>query len=224
MAFVKCRRRGEGGAEWILVFFFYISCEGIGVWSTWSASFCLHSCAVIQKCVQSIFLESIRFTVVKRLYDCFYVSKSVTFLFQSLSDLLVCMLCSCHHNQPMALSQLFFIVLMFLHWPMASVYYCIFQGLFARKRMLLLTEGPHLYYVDYSTKEKVVKGQIPWSVCCQWKYVCLTNCNSSLLFCTFSVKEQQNKMKNNYTAATKVSKDRFVFSWCVCNWAFFDTR
>ena len=55
MAFVKCRRRGEGGAEWILVFFFYISCEGIGVWSTWSASFCLHSCAVIQKCVQSIF-------------------------------------------------------------------------------------------------------------------------------------------------------------------------
>ena len=30
MAFVKCRRRGEGRAEWILVFFFYISCEGIG--------------------------------------------------------------------------------------------------------------------------------------------------------------------------------------------------
>lgn len=37
------------------------------------------------------------------------------------------------------------------------------KGLFARKRMLLLTEGPHLYYVDYTVKEKVLKGQIPWS-------------------------------------------------------------
>ncbi|KAL8576711.1 hypothetical protein ACOMHN_025184 [Nucella lapillus] len=37
------------------------------------------------------------------------------------------------------------------------------KGLFARKRMMLLTEGPHLYYVDYSTKEKVLKGEIPWS-------------------------------------------------------------
>ncbi|KAL3876578.1 hypothetical protein ACJMK2_034412 [Sinanodonta woodiana] len=35
------------------------------------------------------------------------------------------------------------------------------KGLFARRRMLLLTEGPHLYYVDPS--HKVLKGQIPWS-------------------------------------------------------------
>ncbi|XP_061196072.1 3-phosphoinositide-dependent protein kinase 1-like [Saccostrea echinata] len=35
------------------------------------------------------------------------------------------------------------------------------KGLFARKRMLLLTEGPHLYYVD--TANMVLKGQIPWS-------------------------------------------------------------
>ncbi|KAK3091128.1 hypothetical protein FSP39_017304 [Pinctada imbricata] len=35
------------------------------------------------------------------------------------------------------------------------------KGLFARKRMLLLTEGPHLYYVDAANK--VLKGQIPWS-------------------------------------------------------------
>lgn len=35
------------------------------------------------------------------------------------------------------------------------------KGLFSRKRMLLLTEGPHLYYVDYSNK--VLKGEIPWS-------------------------------------------------------------
>lgn len=35
------------------------------------------------------------------------------------------------------------------------------KGLFARRRMLLLTEGPHLYYVDPATK--VLKGQIPWS-------------------------------------------------------------
>lgn len=36
-----------------------------------------------------------------------------------------------------------------------------FQGLFARRRMLLLTEGPHLYYVDPTHME--LKGQIPWS-------------------------------------------------------------
>ncbi|RUS72747.1 hypothetical protein EGW08_019497 [Elysia chlorotica] len=35
------------------------------------------------------------------------------------------------------------------------------KGLFARKRMLLLTEGPHLYYVD--AHHKVLKGEIPWS-------------------------------------------------------------
>ncbi|VDI81121.1 3-phosphoinositide-dependent protein kinase 1-like isoform X2 [Mytilus galloprovincialis] len=35
------------------------------------------------------------------------------------------------------------------------------KGLFARRRMLLLTEGPHLYYVDPANK--VLKGQIPWS-------------------------------------------------------------
>lgn len=35
------------------------------------------------------------------------------------------------------------------------------KGLFAKRRMLLLTEGPHLYYVDPATK--ILKGQIPWS-------------------------------------------------------------
>ncbi|KAL5019256.1 hypothetical protein ScPMuIL_004978 [Solemya velum] len=35
------------------------------------------------------------------------------------------------------------------------------KGLFARRRMFLLTEGPHLYYVD--PVNKVLKGQIPWS-------------------------------------------------------------
>ncbi|BFZ03386.1 hypothetical protein BsWGS_06425 [Bradybaena similaris] len=35
------------------------------------------------------------------------------------------------------------------------------KGFFARKRMLLLTEGPHLYYVD--AHNKVLKGEIPWS-------------------------------------------------------------
>lgn len=35
------------------------------------------------------------------------------------------------------------------------------KGLFARRRMFLLTTGPHLYYVD---EEKMVrKGEIPWS-------------------------------------------------------------
>ncbi|VDP20323.1 unnamed protein product [Soboliphyme baturini] len=36
------------------------------------------------------------------------------------------------------------------------------KGLFARRRMFLLTEGPHLYYVDPVAME--YKGQIPWSV------------------------------------------------------------
>lgn len=35
------------------------------------------------------------------------------------------------------------------------------KGLFPRRRMLLLTLGPHLYYVDPATM--VLKGEIPWS-------------------------------------------------------------
>ncbi|KAL1129164.1 hypothetical protein AAG570_013695, partial [Ranatra chinensis] len=35
------------------------------------------------------------------------------------------------------------------------------KGLFARRRMLLLTTGPHLYYVD--PVAMVLKGEIPWS-------------------------------------------------------------
>uniref|UniRef100_V5HPR9 3-phosphoinositide-dependent protein kinase 1 n=1 Tax=Ixodes ricinus TaxID=34613 RepID=V5HPR9_IXORI len=35
------------------------------------------------------------------------------------------------------------------------------KGLFARRRMLLLTTGPHLYYVDPAAM--VLKGEIPWS-------------------------------------------------------------
>ena len=35
------------------------------------------------------------------------------------------------------------------------------KGLWARRRMFLLTEGPHLYYVD--PEAMVLKGEIPWS-------------------------------------------------------------
>ena len=35
------------------------------------------------------------------------------------------------------------------------------KGLFNRRRMFLLTEGPHLYYVDSSAM--VLKGEIPWN-------------------------------------------------------------
>ncbi|CAB4001600.1 3-phosphoinositide-dependent kinase 1 [Paramuricea clavata] len=35
------------------------------------------------------------------------------------------------------------------------------KGLFARRRQLILTEGPHLYYVD--PQAMVLKGEIPWT-------------------------------------------------------------
>lgn len=35
----------------------------------------------------------------------------------------------------------------------------LLQGLFARRRMFLLTTGPHLYYVD--PVNKVLKGEVP---------------------------------------------------------------
>ena len=35
------------------------------------------------------------------------------------------------------------------------------KGLFAKRRMFLLTEGPRLFYVDPSAM--VLKGEIPWS-------------------------------------------------------------
>ncbi|KAK3741913.1 hypothetical protein QZH41_010033, partial [Actinostola sp. cb2023] len=35
------------------------------------------------------------------------------------------------------------------------------KGLFAKRRQMILTEGPHLYYVD--TAAMVLKGQIPWT-------------------------------------------------------------
>eukprot|EP00092_Neocalanus_flemingeri_P018029 GFUD01019514.1.p1 GENE.GFUD01019514.1~~GFUD01019514.1.p1 ORF type:complete len:507 (-),score=121.39 GFUD01019514.1:273-1793(-) len=35
------------------------------------------------------------------------------------------------------------------------------KGLWSRRRMFLLTEGPRLFYVD--PKEKILKGEIPWS-------------------------------------------------------------
>lgn len=172
MAFVKCRRRGEGGAVRILVFFLYISCEGIRVWSTQSASFCLHSCAVVRKCVQSIFWKVSGLLLLRDCMTGFKWAKVWRFF----SSHFQTFLCACYvHVTVINLwhyHSCFSLCSFFLDWPLASVYCCIFQGLFARKRMLLLTEGPHLYYVDYSTKEKVVKGQIPWSVCCQWKYVC----------------------------------------------------
>lgn len=35
------------------------------------------------------------------------------------------------------------------------------RGLFPKKRMFLLTDGPHIYYVDPATM--ILKGEIPWS-------------------------------------------------------------
>ncbi|KJH42350.1 hypothetical protein DICVIV_11661 [Dictyocaulus viviparus] len=37
------------------------------------------------------------------------------------------------------------------------------KGLFSRRRMFLLTEGPHLFYVDPNNME--LKGEVPWSPC-----------------------------------------------------------
>ena len=60
------------------------------------------------------------------------------------------------------LSHIFFVKIPFL------VKFCFFsgildkkKGLFNRRRMFLLTEGPHLYYVDSSAM--VLKGEIPWN-------------------------------------------------------------
>ncbi|EGT54813.1 hypothetical protein CAEBREN_31826 [Caenorhabditis brenneri] len=39
------------------------------------------------------------------------------------------------------------------------------RGLFARRRLFLLTEGPHLLYID--VPNKVLKGEIPWTPCMQ---------------------------------------------------------
>jgi len=35
------------------------------------------------------------------------------------------------------------------------------KGLFAKRRQLILTEGPHLFYVDPNAM--VLKGEIPWT-------------------------------------------------------------
>ncbi|VDO49281.1 unnamed protein product, partial [Haemonchus placei] len=37
------------------------------------------------------------------------------------------------------------------------------KGLFSRRRMFLLTEGPHLFYVDPNSME--LRGEVPWSPC-----------------------------------------------------------
>ncbi|PIC15086.1 hypothetical protein B9Z55_022196 [Caenorhabditis nigoni] len=42
------------------------------------------------------------------------------------------------------------------------------RGLFARRRMFLLTEGPHLLYIDEGIK--TIKGEIPWTPCMQVEY------------------------------------------------------
>ncbi|CCD67851.1 3-phosphoinositide-dependent protein kinase 1 [Caenorhabditis elegans] len=39
------------------------------------------------------------------------------------------------------------------------------RGLFARRRMFLLTEGPHLLYID--VPNLVLKGEVPWTPCMQ---------------------------------------------------------
>ncbi|CAI2355564.1 unnamed protein product [Caenorhabditis sp. 36 PRJEB53466] len=39
------------------------------------------------------------------------------------------------------------------------------RGLFARRRMFLLTEGPHLLYID--VPNMVLKGEVPWTPCMQ---------------------------------------------------------
>ena len=65
-------------------------------------------------------------------------------------------------------------------------------GLFARRRMMLLTEGPHLYYVD--PQNMVLKGEIPWLVPLFF-FVVLEDVSSLLLFNCRS-KELKPEAKN----------------------------
>ena len=50
--------------------------------------------------------------------------------------------------------------------------FVLFQGLFARRRQLILTDAPHLYYVDPVAME--LKGEIPWYAC-NWSTKSLTS-------------------------------------------------
>jgi len=47
----------------------------------------------------------------------------------------------------------------------------VWQGLFARRRMFLLTEGPRLFYVDAANM--VLKGEVPWYVLIKCLYALL---------------------------------------------------
>ena len=37
---------------------------------------------------------------------------------------------------------------------------CLVKNVFSRKRLFILTEGPHLFYIDVDNM--VLKGEIPW--------------------------------------------------------------
>lgn len=123
MAFVKCRRRGEGGAVRILVFFLYISCEGIRVWSTQSASFCLHSCAVVRKCVQSVFWKVSGLLLLRDCMTGFKWAKVWRFF----SSHFQTFLCACyvhvtvinlwHYHSCFSLCSFFWID----HWPQCTI-------------------------------------------------------------------------------------------------------
>lgn len=84
---------------------------------------------------------------------------------------------------------------------------CHSQGLFARRRMFLLTEGPRLFYVDAANM--VLKGEIPWLV-----LQCLMQCNHCIVDIFLNVVSKNKCCVNLVVYAFKIIS--FGVFFCIC--------
>uniref|UniRef100_A0A0R3PRJ8 3-phosphoinositide-dependent protein kinase 1 n=1 Tax=Angiostrongylus costaricensis TaxID=334426 RepID=A0A0R3PRJ8_ANGCS len=76
------------------------------------------------------------------------------------------------------------------------------KGLFSRRRMFLLTEGPHLFYVDPNSME--LKGEVPWSPCMRTEVKNFRAFFVHTVFSLFLVKiRYADKIAESYARAVK---------------------